>query len=110
METTMLQTSFVKVARTSEIPAGEMKAVNLGVEEVMIANVDGEFYAVGNACTHVGGPLAEGTLDGKIVTCPLHGSRFDVTNGQVLGPPARLPVPAYEVKLEGQDIMIRRKA
>ncbi len=105
----MLQTSFVKVARTSEIPAGGMKAVTLGIEEVMIANINGEFYAIGNACTHVGGPLAEGTLDGKIVTCPLHGSRFDVANGQVLGPPARLPVPAYEVKLEGQDIMVRRK-
>lgn len=86
-----------------------MKAVMVETEEVMIANVQGEFYAIGNACTHVGGPLAEGTLIDKIVTCPWHGSRFDVTNGQAVGPPARLPVPAYEVQVQGEDIMVRRK-
>lgn len=105
-----MQTTFVKVARTSEIPKDEMKAVQVGVEEVMIANVQGTFYAIGNACTHVGGPLAEGTLTDKIVTCPWHGSKFDVTNGQVVGPPARLPVPVYEVKVQGDEILLRKKA
>lgn len=87
-----------------------MKMVKIGIEEVMIANAHGTFYAIGNACTHVGGPLAEGTLTDRIVTCPWHGSKFDVTNGAAVGPPARLPVPVYEVKVQGNEIMVRRKA
>ena len=104
-----MQTSFVKVARASEIPNGGMKLATLGTDEVMIANVQGKFYAIGDRCTHVGGPLHEGELEGKTVTCPLHGSQFDVTNGNVLGPPARLPVEVYEVTVQGDDIMIRKK-
>ena len=103
-----MQTGFVKVAGVSEIPAGGMKMVTLGIEEVLIANVEGKFCAIGNACTHVGGPLAEGELSGKVVTCPWHGSQFDVTTGQVVGPPARLPEPVYELTVQGDDIMIRK--
>ena len=103
-----MQTGFVKVARVSEIPAGRMKMVTLGIEEVLIANVEGKFCAIGNACTHVGGPLAEGELSGKVVTCPWHGSQFDVTDGRVVGPPARLPEPVYELSVQGDDIMIRK--
>jgi nitrite reductase/ring-hydroxylating ferredoxin subunit len=99
----------VKVARVSEIPAGGMKMVTLGIEEVLIANVEGKFHAIGNACTHVGGPLAEGELSGKVVTCPWHGSQFNVTDGRVVGPPARLPEPVYELTVQGDDIMIRKK-
>lgn len=104
-----MQTSFVKVAQASDIPMGGMRMVTFGVEEVVITNVEGKFYAIGNRCTHVGGPLAEGKLSGKVVTCPWHGSQFDVTNGQVVGPPARLPEPVYEVTVQGDDIMIRKK-
>lgn len=103
-----MQTGFVKVARVSEIPAGGMKMVTLGIEEVLITNLEGKFYAIGNACTHVGGPLAEGELSGKVVTCPWHGSQFDVTDGHVVGPPARLPEPVYELTVQGDDIMIKK--
>lgn len=86
-----------------------MKAVSLGSEEVMIVNVQGRFYAIGNRCTHVGGPLAQGTLEGSVVECPWHGSKFDVTTGKVVGPPARLPEPVYEVAVDGTDIVLRSK-
>ena len=105
-----MQTSFVKVAKASDIPMGGMKMVTLGIEEVLIANVEGKLYAIGNACTHVGGPLVEGELSGKVVTCPWHGSQFDVTTGQVVGPPARLPEPVYELSVQGDDVMIRKKS
>jgi nitrite reductase/ring-hydroxylating ferredoxin subunit len=61
---------FEKVAETQEIPSGQMKAIKFGVEEVLVANVNGVYYAIGNVCTHERGNLLKGTLQGNIVTCP----------------------------------------
>ncbi len=55
----------------------------IGTQQVLLANINGKFYAIGNLCTHVGGPLDRGKLEGHEVQCPLHGSRFDVTTGQL---------------------------
>jgi len=71
--------------------------------------VKGKFYAIGNVCTHVGGPLDKGRLDSHEVECPLHGSRFDVTTGQVKRGPAARPEPVYEVKVEGSEVKLRPK-
>ncbi len=71
-----------------------------------IFNVEGTIYAMGGTCTHEGGPLGEGDLDGTVVTCPWHGAQFDVTTGQVVGPPAAQNEPAYEVLVEGEDISV----
>ncbi len=103
-------TDFVRVASTAEIPEGGMKKVMLGGQQVLLANVKGKFYAIGNVCTHVGGPLDKGRLDGHEVECPLHGSRFDVTTGQVKRGPAARPEPVYEVKVEGSEVRLRPKA
>jgi nitrite reductase/ring-hydroxylating ferredoxin subunit len=73
----------------------------------MIANVDGTFYALKNKCTHVGGPLAKGKLEGFVVQCPWHGSKFDVRTGAVVGPPARAPEPTFLVKVESNNILIK---
>ena len=79
---------FVKVARTDEILSGRAKLVEANGQEIAVFNIDGAFHAIDNTCSHVGGPLSEGELDGCEVTCPWHGAVFDVTTGQVLGPPA----------------------
>ena len=106
---TKLSEGFVKVAEVAEIAAGTMKVVEVAGEQAMIANIDGKFFAIGNICTHVGGPLAEGTLEGNLVTCPLHGSKFDVTTGKNLTPPAGSPEPTYEVKIEDSAILLKKR-
>ena len=108
MGTTSLA-EFVKVASTSEIPDGKMKAVQMIGHEVCLANIGGTYYAIGNLCTHVGGILAQGSLKDYLVTCPLHGSKFDVRTGEVKRGPAMQPEPSYEVKVEGTTILVRPK-
>ena len=78
---------FEKVAETNEIVSGQMKSVKLGAAEVLVANINGTYYAIGNTCTHQGGNLSMGTLQGNIVTCPKHKSQFDVTTGKVISGP-----------------------
>ncbi len=98
---------FRAVARATEIPSGEMKVVDVDGEEVVIANVDGAFFAFGNVCTHEGGPLVEGELQGEAVTCPWHASIFNVKSGEVLEEPAKDSIPTYEVRVEGDEIQVR---
>jgi nitrite reductase/ring-hydroxylating ferredoxin subunit len=99
---------FVKVAGLSEVPQGEMKVVELDGKPVVLANVDGEIYAFGGECTHKGGLLGEGELEGDTVICPLHGGEFNVKTGEVLSPPPEEPVSSYQVQVEGDDIKIAR--
>jgi nitrite reductase/ring-hydroxylating ferredoxin subunit len=85
--------------RTAELLPGQKKYIEVNGQGVVVLNVGGRFYATQSACTHAGGPLDQGTLDGSILTCPLHGSRFDVTTGQVVEPPARQPLKTYQVTI-----------
>jgi len=103
-----LSEDFVKVADTKDIPSSQMKAVEVSGEKICLANVGGKYYAICNVCTHVGGPLAEGTLEGYEVECPWHGSKFDVRTGEVARGPARRPDPIYELKVDGNNILIRK--
>ena len=102
-----MSADFVKVAETKEIKPSTMKAIDLAGERVCIVNVEGNYYAIGNVCTHVGGPLNEGTLEGYDVECPWHGSKFDVRTGKPTRPPARQSVPTYEVKIEDNNLLVR---
>ena len=98
---------FVTVAKVSEVEPGQLKHVELnGDTQICLANVDGTIYAIGGECTHAGGPLGEGDLDGKVVTCPWHGGTFDVTTGEVEGPPPDDPETKYEVRIEGDDVQV----
>ena len=97
---------FVKVAKTDEISPGHGKLVEAGGKKIALFNVEGAFYAIDDTCTHVGGPLSEGSLDGKEVTCPWHGAIYDVTSGEVLSPPAPQGVARYDVRVEGSDIEV----
>lgn len=96
----------IKVATLSDVPPGTCRQVDAGGRAVAIFNVDGTIHAIDGTCTHRGGPLGEGELDGTIVTCPWHGAQFDVTTGQVVGPPAERSVPAYKVVVEAEDIKV----
>jgi nitrite reductase/ring-hydroxylating ferredoxin subunit len=92
-------TDPVKVATLAEIPSGEMLLVDVNGAEVALANADGTIYAIGDECTHMGGRLSQGLLEGTVVTCPLHGGRFDVTSGAVVSEPPDEPVACYRVEV-----------
>jgi nitrite reductase/ring-hydroxylating ferredoxin subunit len=95
-----------KVAELKDIPSETAMAALVGGRTVALFNVDGTLYAVDDTCTHEGGPLSEGEVDGTIVTCPWHGACFDLTTGEVVGPPADEDVARYEVRVEGDDVKI----
>jgi nitrite reductase/ring-hydroxylating ferredoxin subunit len=98
---------------TTDLPAGTMQPVDLGGRELLLAAVDGNFYAMLRTCTHMGWNLCEGRLDGKVVTCPRHGARFDVTTGQAVGKAKLLfmstkpdNLTTFPVTVEGTKILI----
>jgi 3-phenylpropionate/trans-cinnamate dioxygenase ferredoxin component len=95
----------VRVAKVSEIPVGGAKVVVVLGHPVAVFHVADGFYAVSNVCLHRGGPVGEGTLDGPVVTCPLHGWEYDVRTGEnVANPLARLKT--YGVRVEGDDVLV----
>ena len=97
---------FVKVAKSDEIAPGQGKMIEVGGKKIALFNVEGSFYAIDDTCTHRGGPLSEGSLDGKEVTCPWHGAIYDVITGEVLSPPAPKGVARYNARVEGTDIAV----
>jgi nitrite reductase/ring-hydroxylating ferredoxin subunit len=100
---------FARVATTSETPPDKMKVVQYKGQPVCLANSKGKYYAIRNTCTHLGGPLAQGKLEDQTVECPWHGSRFDLTTGEVKRGPAQTPEKVYEIKVEGSSILVRPK-
>ena len=98
---------FVKAVRRAELVPGKGTMVELDGVKIAIFNVDGAFYAMNDTCTHASGPLSEGELDGTVVTCPWHGAAFDVKTGSVRGSPASDSVRSYEVKIEGEDVLVK---
>lgn len=97
---------FIRVASVDEVGEGEMTAAEAGGDRVAIARVGGSLYAFGDVCTHKRCSLAKGELEGTTVTCPCHGSQFDLTTGEVLSPPATEPVPVFPLRVEGGDIEV----
>ena len=97
---------FVKVATIDEVPPGRARLIEVNGNEIAVFNLDGAIHAIDNSCTHVGGPLCEGEVNGSDVTCPWHGAVFDITTGRAVGPPAFEAVNRYEVRIEGSDVLI----
>jgi len=97
---------FVRVARTDDIPPGAKQIVEVDDTLMVVVNLAGAFYAVEDVCTHDGGPLGEGELDGCELICPRHGARFDVRTGAATRMPAIEPVPTYEVRVENGDVLV----
>ena len=97
---------FVKVAEAAEVAEGELAAFDVGGARIAVANVRGTLHAFGDTCTHLQCSLAEGDLDGIVVTCACHGSQFDVTTGEVLRGPAQRPVRSYAARVENDALRI----
>ena len=100
---------FSKGVRLSEVPPGGTLAGRVGDEPVLLSRLGGEMHAVGGACTHYGGALAEGLIDGETVRCPLHHACFSLRTGAALSAPAFAGLQAWQVELEGEQVFIRRK-
>ncbi|MGH9704298.1 MAG: Rieske (2Fe-2S) protein [Candidatus Acidiferrales bacterium] len=97
--------AFVRAARKEEVPPGSIREFQLDGKTIALANVDGKFYAINNTCLHRGGPLGEGELEGKVVTCPWHGWQYEVTTGKVVMNPS-IGVDCYELEVRGEDIFV----
>ena len=97
---------FVEIAPASELPNGERLFVDLGDKPIVIFNIAGQFFAIGDVCTHDDGPLGDGLLEGHNVVCPRHGGEFDVRTGQAVQMPAVIDIPAYPVQVRGGTIFV----
>ena len=110
----------IRVANTNDLSEGNMKKYQVQDTDILIARIEGKYYATQNKCPHFGGDLSKGKLEGNIVTCPRHGSQFNITDGSVvrwlkgtglissIGKTLKSPqkLITYNTKIEGQDIMV----
>ncbi|MSR57774.1 MAG: non-heme iron oxygenase ferredoxin subunit [Planctomycetaceae bacterium] len=98
---------FVKIARLSEIPEGGRASVVVDDRSILVIRIQGTVYAIEDVCSHDGQPLTDGPLEGCAIECPRHGARFDVRTGQPLCMPAVEPIATFEVKVVGDDILLK---
>ncbi len=97
------QVDFIEIAPLSELPPGERLFVEIEGQPIVLFNIAGRVFAIGDVCTHDNGPLGDGEVEGHEVICPRHGARFDLRTGQALLLPAVVDIPAYPVRVrEGQ--------
>ena len=99
---------FVAVASVGDIPKGGMKCVAIDRDRVLLAQVDGRFYAISDICGHRNAPLSRGKLDGCVVECPLHFAQFDVRTGKLVDGPVSADVACYETRVEGDTVFVKR--
>ena len=99
--------TWVKVADLSECPPGNLLEVEAGRERIVLANVDGDIYALQNRCSHQDLPLSDGELEGDRLECLYHGARFVVCTGKAVGLPEIKPVPSYDVQIRGQEVFVQ---
>jgi len=97
--------AFVLAGKKVDVAPGTIREFQVGGKAVAVANVNGEFHAIDNTCIHRGGPLADGPLQGTVVTCPWHGWEYDVRTGRV-GQNAAAGVDCYPVEVRGEEIFI----
>jgi 3-phenylpropionate/trans-cinnamate dioxygenase ferredoxin subunit len=98
---------FTTVADAVDVPVGRPTRVTVGDLTLALFNLNGEFYATDDLCTHDDASLGEGELFGNVVECPMHGARFDVRSGKALSLPAVYPVKRYEVRVVDNMVQIR---
>jgi nitrite reductase/ring-hydroxylating ferredoxin subunit len=110
------QNQFIYSSDIKDVPSGKMKHVEVEEKEILLANSDGKVYALCDRCSHMNAPLSLGTLNGKVVTCPMHGARFDVTTGKKVGEPMALdpskfpePIPESLQKMFAHSVQIQSK-
>lgn len=97
---------FIRVAQVEDVEDGDRLFVEIDDYELVVFNIAGEYFAIGDVCSHDDGPLGDGEIEEYDVICPRHGARFDVRSGQVTALPAVTDIPAYPVRVSGSDIEI----
>jgi 3-phenylpropionate/trans-cinnamate dioxygenase ferredoxin subunit len=97
---------YVEIAPASELPNGQRLFVDVGDRPIVIFNIAGQFFAIGDVCTHDDGPLGDGDLEGFNIVCPRHGAEFDVRTGKVMQMPAVVDIPAYPVRVVDGTIQV----
>jgi len=98
---------YVKIATVGEVPVNSSKLIEIDNIRIALFNLDGAYYAIEDVCTHDGGPLVEGDIvNGHEVRCPRHGARFDILTGAAVSMPAFEPTTAYDVYIQGDDLLI----
>ena len=107
MKVSAVPEGFVVVGKTGDLASGEMKFVAVDRERVLLAKVDGAFYALRDACGHRNAPLSRGKLIGCLIECPLHFAQFDVRTGELVNGPVSTPVPVYEVRVEDDTVYVK---
>ncbi|MCW4009095.1 MAG: Rieske (2Fe-2S) protein [Candidatus Bathyarchaeota archaeon] len=98
--------TLVNVALAADMKPNQMKAVKINDKSILLVNLEGAYYAIGDKCTHRGCSLSKGKLEGEMVQCPCHKSKFNVKTGEVVGGPAKAAEPKYEVKVEDGKLFI----
>lgn len=99
--------SRFKVAKTSDIPPGQLHKVSVEQKEIVIININGDFFAMDDTCTHAGASISDGKLDGSIVTCDWHGAQFDCKTGKLEKFPAKInDLKSYQVIIESDDVFV----
>ena len=99
-------TTRIRVCHIDDVAHGSMVKFEHGEWVLAIYNVDGQFYATDNACTHGPGALSEGELYGDVIECNFHGGQFNVRTGEVVGPPCLVPVKTYPVTVEDGQVFV----
>lgn len=102
----MAKENSVTLATKNELKPGDRKLIELNGVRIALFNIDGEYYCIGDVCSHDDGPVAEGSCNGYEIECPRHGARFDLRNGKVLSFPAIRDIPSYPVFVEGNSVKI----
>ena len=97
---------FIDFGKPEEIPPGKARCRDVGKKRIAVFNVDGEFFAIDDTCTHAEASLSDGWLDGCVANCPLHGAQFDLKSGQSLAPPAFDPVKTYRVVVAEDSVRV----
>lgn len=98
---------FVSICKAADLPEGSLLQTELADgTPLCVANVEGRFLVIGGECTHAGGPLGEGQLEGLCVVCPWHDASFDLESGEPRTPPAHEAVPTYRVRIEEGDVQV----
>lgn len=98
---------WINVAPVEEIAPGQWRTVDTEAGLIAVFNIDGEYYAIEDTCTHDGGELTGGDVEGDVIVCPRHGARFSIKTGQVLAPPAYEDVRTFPVRLEGGKVQVQ---
>ena len=97
---------FIEISPASELPSGQRLFVDVGDRPIVIFNIAGQFFAIGDVCTHDDGPLGDGDIEGFNIVCPRHGAEFNVRTGKVMQMPAVVDIPAYPVRVVDGQIQV----